>query len=89
MSQRPHLLPFLERVSQLFEVVVFTASQEVYADTLLDLLDRDRRLIQYAASFVFTQHTHPTRTCTHTHTHIHTHTHDEMAPRVPVRVWRC
>ena len=28
---RPHLSTFLERVAELFEVVVFTASQQIYA----------------------------------------------------------
>ena len=29
VRQRPHLAAFLERVAQLFEVVIFTASQKV------------------------------------------------------------
>jgi len=32
VRQRPHLLCFMERVAQLFEVVVFTASQKIYAE---------------------------------------------------------
>ena len=44
---RPHLLPFLERCSRLFEVVVFTASQKVYAEQLLDVIDPARRLIRH------------------------------------------
>jgi len=44
---RPHLLPFLERCARLFEVVVFTASQKVYAEQLLDVLDPGRRLIRH------------------------------------------
>ena len=39
---RPHLLPFLERVASLFEVVVFTASQKVYAEQLLNIVDPGR-----------------------------------------------
>ncbi|KAJ2792117.1 CTD small phosphatase-like protein 2-A, partial [Coemansia helicoidea] len=38
---------FLEKASELFEVVVFTASQQVYADRLLDLIDPGRRFIRH------------------------------------------
>ena len=44
---RPHLMTFLKGVSERFEVVIFTASQQVYADTLLNLLDGERRYIDH------------------------------------------
>ncbi|KAI7838366.1 hypothetical protein COHA_007823 [Chlorella ohadii] len=47
VRQRPHLHTFLERVSQLYEVVVFTASQRVYAEQLLDIVDPERRLVRH------------------------------------------
>lgn len=45
VKQRPYLWMFLERVSELFEVVIFTASQSIYAKQLLDILDPDGKLI--------------------------------------------
>lgn len=47
VQKRPHLEHFLREVSQRFEVVVFTASQQVYADKLLDLIDPKREMIKH------------------------------------------
>eukprot|EP00736_Rhodelphis_marinus_P009724 Rmarinus@m.1488 len=47
VKKRPYCEHFLTRVSQLFEVVVFTASQKVYADRLLDIMDPKRKWIHH------------------------------------------
>uniref|UniRef100_A0A1J3HVE9 CTD small phosphatase-like protein 2 n=1 Tax=Noccaea caerulescens TaxID=107243 RepID=A0A1J3HVE9_NOCCA len=44
---RPHLKEFMERVSRLFEIIIFTASQSIYAEQLLNVLDPKRKLFRH------------------------------------------
>ena len=44
---RPYLKDFMERVAGLFEIIIFTASQSIYAEQLLNILDPKRRLFRH------------------------------------------
>ncbi|XP_065023524.1 uncharacterized protein C2F7.02c-like isoform X2 [Musa acuminata AAA Group] len=58
VRRRPFLQMFLERVAQMFEIVIFTASQSVYAAQLLDMLDPDHKIISkrmYRESCIFSE----------------------------------
>lgn len=58
VKQRPHLETFLKRVAEMFEIVVFTASQSIYAKHLLDILDPEGKLISrraYRESCIFSE----------------------------------
>jgi len=46
INVRPYALECLEAANQQFEVVVFTASHQSYADAVLDFLDPDHELIK-------------------------------------------
>ncbi|TVT98702.1 hypothetical protein EJB05_55973 [Eragrostis curvula] len=57
VKKRPHVHAFLEKMAQMFEVVIFTASQSIYADQLLDMLDPEKKLFTkrfFRESCVFT-----------------------------------
>ncbi|KAI3897850.1 hypothetical protein MKX03_011221 [Papaver bracteatum] len=45
IKKRPYVEDFLKRASELFDVVIFTASDHMYADPVLDFLDPQHKLI--------------------------------------------
>lgn len=46
VSIRPNLYQFLKRCTELFEVVIFTASRKDYADGVIDTIDREKKIPQ-------------------------------------------
>ena len=44
---RPFCLHFLEEMSKIFEIIIFTAALKDYADSILDILDPNKLLINY------------------------------------------
>lgn len=57
VKERPYLRAFLEKVSEMFDIVIFTASQSIYAKQLVDILDPDGKMISrraYRDSCIFT-----------------------------------
>ncbi|RCV26631.1 hypothetical protein SETIT_5G261400v2 [Setaria italica] len=44
VKKRPHVDMFLQKMVEMFDVVIFTASQSVYANQLLDMLDPENKL---------------------------------------------
>lgn len=51
---RPNCVTFLKTLSTYFEIVIFTAASQDYADWILDVLDSSRELIQHR---LYRQHT--------------------------------
>jgi CTD small phosphatase-like protein 2 len=47
VRKRPHLHTFLARMARHFEIVVFTASQQIYAEQLLDIVDPNGEYIRH------------------------------------------
>jgi len=46
VSIRPYARDLLQRLSQMYEIIVFTAGEQIYADKILDELDPERDFIQ-------------------------------------------
>lgn len=43
INLRPHLIESLERLREFFQIVIFTASEKSYADSILDFIDPQKR----------------------------------------------
>mmetsp|Transcript_2880 Transcript_2880/g.3934 ORF Transcript_2880/g.3934 Transcript_2880/m.3934 type:complete len:207 (+) Transcript_2880:1975-2595(+) len=47
INLRPYLMQCLQEANKMFQVIVFTASHQTYADAILDYVDPERELFQY------------------------------------------
>ena len=47
VKMRPHMEDILDQLSRMFEIVVFTAGEQEYADAVLDFIDEERAVIQH------------------------------------------
>lgn len=47
VKTRPHFREFLEKMSDFYEIIIFTASKKVYADKLISIIDPDKRLVRH------------------------------------------
>ena len=47
ISIRPGCQQFLRNMSKLYEIIIFTASHQKYADPIIDYLDPKRDMISY------------------------------------------
>ncbi|CAN0201861.1 unnamed protein product, partial [Hapterophycus canaliculatus] len=50
VRKRPHLREFLEAASELFEVVLFTAATEEFANAVVEHVDPERKLVDHILS---------------------------------------
>ena len=48
LSIRPHLTEFLKDMNELFEIVIFTASESEYATEILKIIDHNQKYIDFA-----------------------------------------
>lgn len=44
---RPHLVMFLNDISEHFELIIYTASNSNYADPIIDFIEKDRKYFKY------------------------------------------
>ncbi|XP_041086638.1 CTD small phosphatase-like protein 2-A [Polyodon spathula] len=47
MNMRPYVQEFLERMSKVYEIFVYTSAKKEYADEILDLVDPQKKLVRH------------------------------------------
>ena len=53
VAVRPYVIESLEKLSQYYEMAVFTAAEQTYADKIIDVLDPDKK---YFTNRLYRQH---------------------------------